>query len=37
MKGTVTMDAQGMIEKVVMPMGGGMEMVQERVNVRGTP
>ncbi len=36
LKVTVTVDAQGMVEKAVVPMGG-MEMVQERVSVSGTP
>jgi hypothetical protein len=36
LKGTLTLDAQGMTEKVVTPMGG-TEMVRERVSVRGTP
>lgn len=35
-KGTLTVDAQGMIEKAVLPMGS-LEMVQERVSVSGTP
>ncbi|HYO52361.1 hypothetical protein [Archangium sp.] len=36
LEGTLTMDAQGMVEKAVVPMGG-LEMVQERVSVRGAP
>ncbi|WP_375769214.1 hypothetical protein NR798_47355 [Archangium gephyra] len=36
-KGSITVDAHGMIEKVVVPLGGDSELVQERVTVRGTP
>jgi hypothetical protein len=36
MKVTVTVDAQGMAEKAVVPMGN-LQMVQERVSVSGTP
>lgn len=35
-KGALTVDAQGMVEKAVLPMGG-LELVRERVSVRGTP
>ncbi|MFY0572816.1 hypothetical protein ACN28E_54550 [Archangium lansingense] len=35
-KGTLTVDAQGMPEKLVMPLGK-MEMVQERISVSGAP
>jgi len=37
MKGSVTVDAQGMVEKVVMPMGNDLELVQQRMSVSGTP
>ncbi|AKI98716.1 hypothetical protein ATI61_106112 [Archangium gephyra] len=36
LKATLTLDSQGMTEKVVTPLGG-TEMVQERVSARGTP
>lgn len=36
LKGTLTLDSQGMTEKLVMPLGG-TELVQERVRVSGTP
>jgi hypothetical protein len=36
MKVALTVDAQGMVEKAVVPVGK-MEMVQERVSVSGTP
>jgi hypothetical protein len=36
LKGTLTVDAQGMVEKMVLPMGD-LELVQERVSVSGTP
>jgi len=35
-KATLTVDARGMVEKAVVPMGS-LEMVQERVSVSGTP
>jgi hypothetical protein len=35
-KATLTVDAQGMVEKTVMPVGS-LEMVQERVSVTGSP
>jgi hypothetical protein len=37
LKGTLTLDAQGMSEKMVAPLGEGAEMLRERVRVRGTP
>ncbi len=36
LQGTLTVDARGMVEKAVVPMGG-LDMVQERVSVRGAP
>ncbi len=36
-KATLTVDAQGMVEKAVMPVGNDLEMVQERVSVSGSP
>jgi hypothetical protein len=36
LKGTITVDSQGMSEKVVIPLGG-MDLVQERVSVSGAP
>ncbi|KFA90881.1 hypothetical protein [Archangium violaceum] len=36
LKATLTLDAQGMTERLVTPMGGS-ELVQERVHARGTP
>jgi hypothetical protein len=37
LKVSLTVDAQGMAEKVVVPLGGKLELVQERVSVSGTP
>jgi hypothetical protein len=36
-KATLTVDAQGMVEKAVVPVGNNLEMVQERVSVTGSP